>query len=310
MTTQFRISAWAGSGLTTVADVTGAVQQAADAGFDGVWVPQTLSVDALGAIAVAASHVPDIHVGTAVVPLQGRHAFPLAQQALTAADAAGPGRFTLGVGVTHAFVSETFYGFPYRDAVALCREELEALHGLLGPDRKVSIAGKFVVAKVGISMQTPPPSLVVAALGPKMLALAGRLAGGTVTWMTGPKTLRTRIIPAISDAAAGAGRGSPRVIAGLPVCVTSDVAAARDAVRPRIQAAAQMPSYRRQLELEGIDDVAELAIVGDADQVLASISALAEAGVTELMADVFGSPEEQDRTRDVLRHFPRDPSLR
>jgi 5,10-methylenetetrahydromethanopterin reductase len=310
MTAQFRVSAWAGSGLTTVADVTGAVQKAADAGFDGVWVPQTLSVDALAAIAVAASHVPAIHIGSAVVPLQGRHPFPLAQQALTAADAAGPGRFTLGVGVTHAFVSETFYGFPYRDAVALCREELQALHGLLGPERRVNVAGRFVVAQVGLTMQGPSPSVVVAALGPKMLELAGELSDGTVTWMTGPRTLRTRIVPVISDAAARAQRRPPRVIAGLPVCVTSDVKAARDAVRPRIQAAAQMPSYHRQLELEGIDDVAKLAIVGDADHVLESISALAEAGVTELMADVFGSPDEQDRTRDMLCNFPRERGLR
>ena len=310
MTAQFRVSAWAGSGHATVAAVTGAVRDAADAGFDGVWLPQTLSVDALSALAVAASQVPDIHVGTAVVPLQGRHPFPLAQQALTAADAAGPGRFTLGVGVTHAFVSETFYGFPYRDAVALCREELQALAGLLGPDRKANVAGRFVVTQVGLTMQGPSPSLVVAALGPKMLELAGELSDGTVTWMTGPRTLRTRIVPAISEAAARARRSAPRVIAGLPVCVTSDVTAARDAVRPRIQAAAQMPSYRRQLELEGIDDVAQLAIVGDADHVLASISALAEAGVTELMADVFGSTDEQDRTREVLRHFPRESALR
>jgi F420-dependent oxidoreductase-like protein len=309
MTTRFRVSAWAGSGFSTVADVTSAVRRAADAGFDGVWLPQTLSFDAIASLAVAASQVPDIHVGTAVVPIQGRHPFPLAQQALTAADAAGPGRFTLGVGVTHAVVSETFYGFPYRDAVALCREELEALDGLLGPDRKVSIAGKFVVAQVGISMQTPPPSLVVAALGPKMLELAGRLSDGTVTWMTGPKTLQSQVIPAISDSASRAQRRVPRVIAGLPVCVTGDVAAAREAVRPRIQGAAQMPSYQRQLALEGIDDLAELAIVGDADQVLESITALVESGVTELMADVFGTPEEQERTREVLCGLPRDASL-
>jgi F420-dependent oxidoreductase-like protein len=306
----FRISAWAGAGHTTVAAVTAAVRDAAEAGFDGVWLPQTLSVDALAALAVAASQVPVIHVGTAVVPLQGRHPFPLAQQALTAADAAGPDRFTLGVGVTHAVVSETFYGFLYRDAVALCREELEALNGLFGPDRRASVAGRHVVAQAGVTMPTPPPSLVVAALGPKMLELAGRLSDGTVTWMTGPKTLQSRIIPGISEAASRAGRGSPRVIAGLPVCVTSGVPAAREAVRPRIQAAGQMPSYRRQLELEGLDDVADLAIVGDADQVLESISALAEAGVTELMADVFGSPEEQVRTREVICNFARDGGTR
>ena len=305
MSAPLRISAWAGSGHTTVAAVTGAVRDAADAGFDGVWLPQTLSVDAIAALAVAATQVPTIHVGTAVVPLQGRHPFPLAQQALTAADAAGPGRFTLGVGVTHAVVSETFYGFPYRDAVELCREELEALHGLLGPERRANVNGRHVITQVGVTMPAPPPSLVVAALGPKMLELAGRLSDGTVTWMTGPKTLQARIIPAISEAAARAERSSPRVIAGLPVCVTSDVVAAREAVRPRIQAAGQMPSYRRQLALEGLDDVAELAIVGDADHVLESLSALADAGVTELMADVFGSADEQAHTREVLCNFPR-----
>jgi alkanesulfonate monooxygenase SsuD/methylene tetrahydromethanopterin reductase-like flavin-dependent oxidoreductase (luciferase family) len=176
---------------------------------------------------------------------------------------------------------------------------------LLGPDRRADVAGRHVNTHVAITMPTPAPSLVVAALGPKMLELAGRLSDGTVTWMTGPKTLQAHIIPAISKAAQCAGRGVPRVIAGLPVCVTSDVTAARDAVRPRIQASGQMPSYQRQLALEGLDDVAELAIVGDADHVSESISALAEAGVTELMADVFGTPQEQAETRDVLSRFPR-----
>ena len=305
MTAQFRISAWAGSGHTTTAAVTAAVRDAAEVGFDGIWLPQTLSVDAIAALAVAASQVPTIHVGTAVVPLQGRHPFPLAQQALTAADAAGPGRFTLGVGVTHRVVSETFYGFPYRDAVELCAEELEALHGLIGPDRRADISGRHVVAHVGITMPAAAPGLVVAALGPKMLELAGRLSDGTVTWMTGPKTLQSHIIPAISGAASRAQRDAPRVIAGLPVCVTSDVPSAYDAVRPRIQASGQMPSYQRQLALEGLDDVAKLAIVGDADHVGEQISALAASGVTELMADVFGTPEEQAETRSVLSNFAR-----
>ena len=176
MTAQFRVSAWAGSGHTTVAAVTGAVRDAADAGFDGVWLPQTLSVDALSALAVAASQVPDIHVGTAVVPLQGRHPFPLAQQALTACRRGRTGRFTLGVGVTHAFVSETFYGFPVpRRGGALPGGTPGACTGLLGPDRKVNVAGRFVVTQVGLTMQGPSPSLVVAALGPKMLELAGEL---------------------------------------------------------------------------------------------------------------------------------------
>jgi F420-dependent oxidoreductase-like protein len=294
------VSAWAGAGLGTVADVTGAVRAAADAGFDGVWVPQTMSVDALTALAVAASTVPTIPIGTAVVPVQGRHPVPLTQQALTVADAAGPGRFTLGLGVTHAVVSESFYGFPYRDAVALCREELEALAGLFGPDRHAELAGQHLTTHATLNFVGTPPSVVVAALGPKMLELAGTLTDGTVTWMTGPLTLRETVVPTITAAASRAGRGAPRVIAGLPVCVTDNPDAARDAVRPRIEGAGRMPSYRRQLRAEGLEDVADLAIVGDAGTVAARVEALAEIGVTELMADVFGSGDEPEETRKVL----------
>jgi 5,10-methylenetetrahydromethanopterin reductase len=294
------ISAWSGANLGTVADVTGAVGAAAEAGFDGVWVPQTMTVDALTALAVAASTVPTISIGTAVVPIQGRHPVPLAQQATTVADAAGPGRFTLGVGVTHAVVSETFYGFPYRDAVALCREELEALAGLLGPDRHADLVGQHVTTHATLSSAGPSPSVVVAALGPKMLDLAGSLTDGTVTWMTGPVTLRETVVPTITAAASRAGRDVPRVIAGLPVCVTDNPEAARDAVRPRIEAAGRMPSYRRQLGAEGLEDVADLAIVGDASTVVARVQALAEMGVTELMADVFGTGDEPEETRRVL----------
>ncbi len=133
-----------------------------------------------------------------------------------------------------------------------------------------------------------------------MLELAGSLTDGTVTWMTGPTTLRQTIAPTITAAARRAGRRAPRVIAGLPVCVTSNPAAARNAVRPRIEGAARMPSYRRQLEAEGLRDLADLAIIGDADTVAARVAALGEIGVTELMADVFGTDAEREQTRTVL----------
>jgi F420-dependent oxidoreductase-like protein len=294
------ISAWAGADKRSVADVIDAVRGAAEAGFDGIWLPQTFSVDALTALAVAGGAVPSIAIGTAVVPIQGRHPIPLAQQALTAAQAAGPGRLTLGVGVTHAMVSEGFYGIPYRQAVALCREELHALQGLLGAERRSDLAGTYLTSRATLSLDVPAPSLVLAALGPQMLELAGTFTDGTVTWMTGPQTLGSRIVPTLSDAASRAGKPAPRVIAGLPVCVTDDVAAAREAVRPRIQNASAMPSYKRQLGQEGLDDLADLAIVGDADTVAARVLELAEIGVTELMADVFGTPAERAATTATL----------
>jgi len=259
------VSLWAGAGHETVADVVAAVQRASDAGARGIWLPQTLSLDALTALALAAQAVPGINIGTAVVPIQGRHPIPLAQQALTVAQVAGPGRLTLGIGVTHPAVSEGFFGIPYRQVVDLCREQLQALQGLLGPEHRCDLAGDHITARGSVMIDAPTPSLVVAALGPRMLELAGSYADGTVTWMTGPKTLAEKIVPVITAAAASAGRASPRVIAGLPVCVTDGIPAARDLVRPRIEGAARFPSYRRMLGDEGLADLADLAIIGDAD---------------------------------------------
>jgi 5,10-methylenetetrahydromethanopterin reductase len=294
------VSLWAGAGNTTVAEVVAAVQRAADEGFHGIWLPQTLSVDALTALAVAAHVVPGINVGTAVVPIQGRHPIPLAQQALTVAQIAGPGRLTLGIGVTHRQVSEGFYGIGYEQVVDLCREELQALRGLLDPGHRTDHAGAYLTARGSLMLEAPTPSLVLAALGPRMLELAGTYADGTVTWMTGPKTLREKIVPTISEVAARAGRPSPRVIAGLPVCVTDEVSAARDAVRPRIEGAAGFASYRRMLGDEGLGELPDLAIIGTDDLVRGRVLALAESGVTELMADVFGTPAEREATIALL----------
>jgi 5,10-methylenetetrahydromethanopterin reductase len=297
------ISLWAGAGHKSVADLVTAVRSAADAGFHGIWLPQTLSFDALTALAIAAHEVPGIHLGTAVVPIQGRHPIPLAQQALTVAQIAGAGRMTLGIGVTHRPLSEGFYGIPYEQVVDLCREELQALTGLLSPEHRSDVVGTHLTARGSLMLDAPTPSLVVAALGPRMLELAGMYSDGTVTWMTGPKTLRAKIVPRIQSAAASAGRPAPRVIAGLPVCVTDDIAAAREAVRPRLEGAAGMASYQRMLAGEGLADLTDLAVIGDAEQVRQRLTDVAASGVTELMADVFGSPAEREATIALLTAF-------
>lgn len=290
------ISRWAGAGLRNLDDVARVVRDAANGGFAGVWVPQTTTVDALTALAVVAREVPGIPIGTAVVPIQGRHPIPLAQQAITTALAAGPGRFTLGVGVTHRVVSEGFFGFPYRDAVALCEEHLTAMNGLLGPGHAVQHEGALLTARTKLDVEEIEVPVVLAALGPRMVEIAGRLAGGTVTWMTGPRSLGDTIVPGIRRAAADAGRAAPRVIAGLPVCVTDDVAGARERFRPALLGAMGLPSYARMMSIEGFADPAELGLVGNEAEVSARIEELAALGVTELLANVVGSPEEQART--------------
>ncbi len=294
------ISLWGGGDASRVGDVVDRVAAAAAEGFGAIWFPQTMSIDALTALAVAASQVDAIHVGTAVVPIQGRHPIPLAQQALTLADAAGPGRVTLGIGVTHAPVSEGWYGIPYAGIVDVCAEELEALAPLLSEARKSDLAGSHITARITLPLSVAAPGLVLAALGPKMLDLAGRLTDGTVTWMTGVNTLGRDVVPRLAAAAAAAGRPDPRVIVGLPVCVTDDVGGARQRIGQAMSGALHMASYQRMVAAEGVAEAVDIALIGDADEVAKRIGALEAAGATELLANVIATGDDLARTRAFL----------
>lgn len=299
------ISLWAGHDAVTVDALTERVRAAADLGIGGIWVPQTAGLDTLTALAVVADRVPDIAVGSAVVPIQGRHPIALALQALTLADVAGAERVTLGIGVTHQPLSEGWFGIPYADVVGLAAETLEALEGLLAPGRTADVDGEHLTARVTLGMPVEPPSMVVAALGPKMLDLAGRHSDGTVTWMTGPRALARDVVPRLRAAADGAGRPSPRVVVGLPVCVTDDVPAARQRLGPMMAGPVHMASYRRMVAAEGIDDPVDLVVLGDEDTVAERIDGLAAAGATELLANVVGEPDERLCTLDLLAGLAR-----
>ncbi|MGA8370864.1 MAG: TIGR03564 family F420-dependent LLM class oxidoreductase [Acidimicrobiales bacterium] len=298
-----KISVFGGADSPTVDELVSRTKAAAANGFDAIWFGQGFAVDTLTALAVAVREVPVIGVGTAVVPIQGRHPLPLAQQALTVADAAGGGRMTLGVGVTHRVVSEGCYAVPYSSVLGLCTDELEALAPLLGDDRRVDFAGDRLVARGALGVDGPSPGLVLAALGPRMLELAGRLTDGTVTWMTGCETIRRHVFPTIAAVAEAAERPPPRVVVGLPVCVTDDIEGARDRVGSAMAAPARMPSYARMLAIEGVSQPVDIALVGSEEQVTAQISALGRAGATELLANVQGNQGEQERTRAFLGHL-------
>src|SRR5205823_2835375 len=137
--------------------------------------------------------------------------------------------------------------------------------------------------------------------GPRMLRLAGGLADGTITWMVGPVTLGSHIVPTIRAAAVDAGRPPPRVAVGLPVCVTDDIAAARELAMRIFSIYNTLPSYRAMLDREGAEGPQDVAVVGDEDAVNAVLDTVADSGGTDLVANVLGSGEERQRTRALLR---------
>ena len=101
----------------------------------------------------------------------------------------------------------------------------------------------------------------------------------------------------------GAGRPAPRVVVGLPVAVTRDVAAARTSAARGFQIYGGLPSYRRMLDLEGVEGPGDVAIVGDESAVGEQLERLAEAGATDFLGIPFGVDGDADapaRTRALL----------
>jgi 5,10-methylenetetrahydromethanopterin reductase len=276
------------------------LQRAADDGFASAWMSNIFGLDALTALAVAGSQVPGIELGTAVVPTYPRHPAVLAQQALTTSTAVG-GRLTLGIGLSHKIVIDDMYGYSFDRPVRHMREYLSILLPLLD-GQPASFQGETM--RAGIGLTTPRPGRVpvlLAALGPQMLRLAGQRTDGTVLWMTGPATVRDHIVPAIRAAAQEAGRPSPRVVCMLPVCVTDDPDGARARANRVLAIYGQLPSYRAMLDREGAGEPGEVVITGDEDAVAGQIGALDEAGVTDFVAVGFSRGDEEVRTRALLK---------
>lgn len=275
------------------------VRTAAAAGLAAAWSAQALGWDALTALAVAGTREPGIALGTSVVPTPQRHPLVLASQALTVQAATG-GRLTLGVGAGVGLMTEGMYGFPAARPARRMREYLSVLRPLLDGE-EVAYRGETVTAAGAVAVPAvPAPPVLLAALGPAMLRVAGELADGTVTWMTGPRTLGDHIVPTIGKAAEAAGRPAPRVVAGLLVCLTQEPDRARVRIAEQFALAGQVPEYRAVLDREGVSGPQDVALVGTEESLGRSLHRLADVGVTDFVAAPFGDAAERERTTEFL----------
>jgi F420-dependent oxidoreductase-like protein len=288
------------SPTTTIDDLVGKARTAQEQGFSSFWLSQIFGFDALTALAVIGREVPEIHLGTGVVPTFPRHPMMLAQQALTV-QAATDDRLILGIGLSHKLVVESIWGLSFDKPVRHMREYLSILGPLLS-DGAVDFHGETLSTSAAVTVPgASAPPIIVAALGTQMLEVAGRLADGTATWMTGPKTIETHTIPTIRSAAKEADRPAPAVAVSLPVCVTGDPADAVERANDLFSIYGSLPSYRAMLDREGCEGPGDVAIVGTEDQVRSRIEGLAEIGVTDFYAAEFGQEgDEAGATRALL----------
>jgi F420-dependent oxidoreductase-like protein len=255
----------------------------------------------VGACAIAGWETQRIELGTAVTPTYPRHPAALAQQAITTQLACG-NRFALGIGLSHQLVIEGMFGLSYDKPARHMTEYLQIIAPLLRGE-PVQFEGEQLTAK--LAFETPPVGVVpllVAALGPAMLKLAGTYADGTTTWMTGPKTIEEHIVPIISAAASAAGKPAPRIVCGLPICLTNHVESAREQIGKSLEIYGMLPSYRAMLDREGVAGPAELSIVGDEAELRAAVARLRNVGVTDFSAAVIATDSNNMKeTLDLLQ---------
>ena len=260
-----KIGITVGLGARSEATIDGVIERvrgAEERGFPSIWMTNAFAFDAITALSAAGRETSKIEMGTAVVPTYPRHPVVMAQQALTAQSASG-GRFTLGIGLSHESMITGALGLPFERPARHMREYLEVLMPLLA-GQPAAVDGDLYHVRARVTAPSEPrTSVVVAALGPQMLKVTGELADGTILSWVGPKTIDSHIAPTIGKAAASAGRASPRIVAGLPISLTSDPDGARQRFAPQVAGYGALPSYRAMFDREGVSDPAEVAIFGD-----------------------------------------------
>lgn len=275
-------------------------QWADESGFASVWIPQIPDeFDALTAATVAGAATTRIEIGTAVVPVQPRHPVALAQQALSV-QAVCNGRLRLGLGLAHHWIIDEMMGMPYERPAATMRAYLDVLDAALAGPGPVDVENDLfrIHNPLDITDITPTPVLI-AALGPVMLRLAGERTDGTILWMADERNIGDHVAPAITKAAAAAGRSAPRIVAGVPICLCGDdevdVAVAR---ANRILAEAEIsPNYQKLLEHGDARNVGDLLAAGSESSIEKRLHAFADAGATDVSVRVLPIGDDRDELK-------------
>ena len=298
---------WNGTGIVqkaSIARVRADIQNADSQGYKSYWLADhpTGGFDALTALAVAGADGPEIELGTAIVPTFPRHPMAMAAQALTAAQAV-PGKFTLGIGLSHETMMADI-GIDFVKPIRHLNEYLSILMPLL-ESGEVDFKGELLSCQAKIFQpQQVQCEVLVAALGPQALRVAGKHAAGTTLAWVGAKTIREHIVPTINAAAERHGRAKPRVVATLPVCVTEDIDGVRNVVAKNLGSYGQLPSYRAMFEREGVAGPADVAIIGSRQEVEDRIGEIKEAGATDFCPTIFAlCPDDKLETESLLASF-------
>ena len=256
-------------------------------GYESVWVTQLPDArDAALVLAAYAAATQWVRLGTGVLPIYTRHPTAMAQMALTL-DELSAGRFILGIGVSHKVTVESMWGMKLERPVEAMREYVAIVRSTLR-DGSASFDGKQFSAQTSYSApRRSDLPLMISALNPHMLELAGEVADGVVLWMCSPRYIRDVVVPQVTAGRQKAGKTLEgfEVVAAVPVCLTSDRAAGLSVFRQTVERYANLPYYRRMMDASGFAED------------------LAAGNVTEAILDELGGVGDESNVRDVVTRY-------
>ncbi|MEO7404960.1 MAG: LLM class flavin-dependent oxidoreductase [Burkholderiales bacterium] len=291
----------------TAAAMLAAIQHADRAGVPAVWLTTGAGPDALTVFAAAAASTTRIRMGTAIVPTFPRHPVVVAQQCADI-DSIAPGRFTLGVGPSHAPAMEGRYGIPYVQPLEHVSEFVGVVKTLLRGD-EVNVDGARIKAhgKIGHGAAVP---VIISALRARSFELAAEIADGAVTWLCPAQYLRDVALPAMERGAASVSRKRPKLVAHAFLALTTDAATLASGVQQSLSYYPGMKNYQEMFVQAGFPEaregkwsdrmVAAAVVHGDEASCAQKVREfLSMSGAEELILSVM--PTDTDRTASVNR---------
>lgn len=227
------------------------------AGFTSLWTNEAAGRDALLLCQAWGAVTSTLQVGIGVVPIWTRSPAQLAMATATLQEATG-GRFLLGLGVSHPATMGPWHGVEWRRPLTAADDTLTILRTLLEGGAAdhgdgVRTARNF---RLRITPQPPRGRLYLAAMGPRMLALAGGRADGVLLNWSGPEEV-ARARSVVEQGAAEAGRRPPEMAAYVRVAVSVDRDAARRALAREVGAYCALPAYAAHFERQGLGRMVE-----------------------------------------------------
>ncbi|NLD75561.1 MAG: LLM class flavin-dependent oxidoreductase, partial [Acidimicrobiales bacterium] len=212
---------------------------------------------------------------------------------------------------SHHWVIDEMFGLPYDTPVAELRDHLDVLVPALTQGTGVVSAenGRYRVRYPFDITDIAPTPILLAALGPAMLRLAGERADGTILWMADERAIGDHIAPTITKAAEGAGRRAPRVVAGVPVCLCAphEVEEAVSRTNRLLSEAEVSPNYQKLLDRGDARQIGDLLAAGTEEMIEERLRSFASAGATDVSIRVVPIGADRDakvassrRTRQYL----------